>query len=116
MSDQDFVERLRIRWEAMGDMANSERAAAADEIEFLRRSHRELMGQVAALREERDEQDEHNARMDRILTATANALHGGYAPPDCLHSWHDLPELVVQLREELCKLMARTTPDIHTQT
>lgn len=55
MSDQDFVERLRIRWEAMGDMANSERAAAADEIEFLRRSQRELMGQVATLREERDE-------------------------------------------------------------
>ena len=39
-------------------------------------------------------------RMDRILTATANALHGGYAPPDCLHSWHDLPELVEQLRKE----------------
>ena len=39
-------------------------------------------------------------RMERILTATANALHGGYAPPDCLHSWHDLPELVEQLRKE----------------
>ena len=39
-------------------------------------------------------------RMERLLTATANALHGGYAPPDCLHSWHDLPELVEQLRKE----------------
>jgi len=39
-------------------------------------------------------------RMERILTATANALHGGYAPPDCLHSWHDLPELVEKLRKE----------------
>ena len=39
-------------------------------------------------------------RMESILTATANALHGGYAPPDCLHSWHDLPELVEKLRKE----------------
>jgi len=39
-------------------------------------------------------------RMERLLTATANALHGGYAPPDCLHSWHDLPELVEKLRKE----------------
>ena len=39
-------------------------------------------------------------RMERILTETANALHGGYAPPDCLHSWHDLPELVEKLRKE----------------
>ena len=55
MSDNDFVARLRIRWEAMGDMANDERAAAADEIEFLRRSQRELMAKVAALTAERDE-------------------------------------------------------------
>ena len=39
-------------------------------------------------------------RMADILTKTAIALHGGYAPPDCLHSWHDLPELVEQLRKE----------------
>ena len=38
-------------------------------------------------------------RMDRILTATANALHGG-PHPGGLHSWHDLPELVEQLRKE----------------
>ena len=55
MSDNDFVARLRIRWETMGDMANDERAAAADEIEFLRRSQRELMAKVAALTAERDE-------------------------------------------------------------
>ena len=41
-----------------------------------------------------------NERMVDILTRTANALHGGYAPPDCLHSWHDLPELVEKLRKE----------------
>ena len=41
-----------------------------------------------------------NERMVDILTRTANALHGGYAPPDCLHSWHDRPELVEQLRKE----------------
>lgn len=39
-------------------------------------------------------------RMADILTKTAIALHGGYAPPDCLHSWHDLPELVEKLRKE----------------
>ena len=73
MSDQDFVERLRIRWEAMGDMANSERAAAADEIEFLRRSQRELMGQVATLREGRDEA--------RRMWCEVIWLQGGLIPP-----------------------------------
>lgn len=72
MSDQDFVERLRIRWETMGDMANSERAAAAEEIEFLRRSQRELMGQVATLREERDEA--------RRMYCHAIWLQGGLPP------------------------------------
>ena len=51
----------------------------------------------------REEQEDTHALIERtgaILTATANALHGGYAPPDCLHSWHDLPELVEQLRKE----------------
>ena len=51
----DFVRRLRIRWDAMGDMANNERSAAAAEIEYLRRSQRELMAKVAALTAERDE-------------------------------------------------------------
>jgi hypothetical protein len=32
----DIVNRLRIAWESMGDMANAERAEAADEIERLR--------------------------------------------------------------------------------
>ena len=36
MSDQDIVARLRVPWEAMGDMANAERAEAATEIENLR--------------------------------------------------------------------------------
>jgi len=46
-----------------------------------------------------DYDNELNERMDRILTATANALHGG-PHPGGLHSWHDLPELVEQLRKE----------------
>lgn len=51
----DFVTRLRIRWEAMGDMANDERAAAAAEIESLRHGQREMMRTIATLRTERDE-------------------------------------------------------------
>lgn len=35
MSD-DIVNRLRMAWESMGEMANAERAEAADEIEQLR--------------------------------------------------------------------------------
>lgn len=55
MSDNDFVARLRIRWEAMGDMANDERAAAAAEIESLRHGQREMMRTIATLTTERDE-------------------------------------------------------------
>ena len=54
MADNDFVERLRIRWEAMGDMANDERAAAAAEIESLRHGLREMMRTIATLTAERD--------------------------------------------------------------
>lgn len=50
----DFVTRLRIRWEAMGDMANDERTAAAAEIESLRHGQREMMRTIATLRSERD--------------------------------------------------------------
>ena len=55
MADNDFVERLRIRWETMGDMANDERAAAATEIESLRHGQREMMRTIATLTVERDE-------------------------------------------------------------
>lgn len=34
--EPDIVGRLRIRWDAMGDMANDERQMAADEIMALR--------------------------------------------------------------------------------
>jgi hypothetical protein len=34
---KDIAERLAIRWEAMGDMANHERAEARDEILRLRK-------------------------------------------------------------------------------
>jgi hypothetical protein len=46
-----------------------------------------------------DYDNELNERMARILTATADALHGG-PHPGGLHSWHDLPELVEKLRAE----------------
>lgn len=109
----DFVARLRIRWESMGEMANVERAAAAAEIETLRQSQRSLMAQVAALTEtlrivndgmaesvaEAARDDELHERMDDILTRTANALHG-QALKDGLISWHDLPERAEGLRQE----------------
>ena len=65
MSDNDFVARLRIRWEAMGDMANDERAAAAAEIESLRHGQREMMRTIATLTTERDEA---RRRTNSILT------------------------------------------------
>lgn len=43
----DIVKRLRFAWEAMGEMANAERAEAADEIDRLR------AGRDAAKREGR---------------------------------------------------------------
>lgn len=109
----DFVARLRIRWEAMGEMANDERAAAAAEIDTLRSGQREMMAKIAALREqlrivtecmanlsnEADDDDELHELMDDILTRTANALHG-QALKDGLISWHDLPERAEGLRQE----------------
>lgn len=58
-------------------------------------------------------------RMERLLTATANALHGG-PHPGGLHSWHDLPELVEQLRKErdearkeICYFLSATEGPAH---
>ena len=48
-TDNDLVARLRIRWDAMGDMANDERAAAADEIERLRAERDEARREVCEL-------------------------------------------------------------------
>jgi hypothetical protein len=59
-----------------------------------------LSEEIEQLRAEIADLDDLRERMVDILTRTANALHGGYAPPDCLHSWHDLPELVEKLRAE----------------
>ena len=61
---------------------------------------REAANEIERLREEQEDTHALIERTGAILTATANALHGGYAPPDCLHSWHDLPELVEKLRKE----------------
>ena len=93
MADNDFVERLRIRWETMGDMANDERAAAADEIEFLRRSQRELMAKVAALTTERDE-----ARHgESVATAT---LQGVIEERTTLRAERDRKNLTIQALTE----------------
>jgi hypothetical protein len=50
-TDNDLVARLRIRWDAMGDMANDERAAAATEIERLRAERDEARREVCVARE-----------------------------------------------------------------
>lgn len=73
MSDNDIVRRLRIRWEAMGDMANDQRAEAADEIESLRAELRRVSAvadepenlnmQVDALRRRVRELTDRNARL-----------------------------------------------------
>ena len=69
----DIVQRLRIRWEAMGDMANNQRAEAADEIESLRAELRRVSAvadepenlnmQVDALRRRVRELTERNTRL-----------------------------------------------------
>jgi hypothetical protein len=58
----DIVERLRVKWDSMGDMANAERDEAAYAIICLRNecamevAHtKEIRQQVADLRAERDE-------------------------------------------------------------
>ena len=74
MADNDFVERLRIRWETMGDMANDERAAAAAEIESLRHGQREMMRTIATRKDERN-----MARVQVCLLA-ARIKHGDEYP------------------------------------
>lgn len=73
----DIIQRLRIRWDAMGDMANSEREEAADEIESLRAELRRtsaateepenLNMQVDALRRRVRELTERNARLQSAI-------------------------------------------------
>jgi predicted nucleic acid-binding Zn-ribbon protein len=73
MEMKDLVDRLRVRWEAMGDMANDEREEAADEIVALRAEVRRLVeaecetanmdGQVESLRARVRELSERNARL-----------------------------------------------------
>ena len=76
----DFVARLRIRWDAMGDMANDERAAAAAEIESLRRGQREMMRTIATLTVERDEARRERDSARRMYCS--EMAHDGNSPAD----------------------------------
>ena len=77
---KDIVDRLRVRWEAMGDMANDEREEAADEIVALRAEVRRLVeaecetanmdGQVESLRARVRELTERNARLQSKIQET----------------------------------------------
>ncbi len=77
---KDLVDRLRVRWEAMGDMANDEREEAADEIVALRAEVRRLSvaedetanmdGQVQSLRARVRELTERNARLQSKIQET----------------------------------------------
>ena len=59
---RSLIERLRIPWEGMGEMANQQRAEAAvqistmmDEIEAWQNAMRKAERDIAQLRAERDE-------------------------------------------------------------
>ena len=74
---QRLVERLRIPWEGMGEMANQQRQEAAvqistmmDEIEAWRNSARKADRDIAELRAERDD-----AR--REVCESDTETHGG---------------------------------------
>jgi hypothetical protein len=76
----DIVDRLRVRWEVMGDMANDQREEAADEIVALRAEVRRLSvaedetanmdGQVQSLRARVRELTERNARLQSKIQET----------------------------------------------
>jgi gas vesicle protein len=80
MEMKDLVDRLRVRWEAMGDMANDQREEAADEIVALRAEVRRLSvaedetanmdGQVESLRARVRELTERNARLQSKIQET----------------------------------------------
>lgn len=74
---QRLVERLRIPWDGMGEMANQQRAEAAvqistmmDEIEAWKQAMQKAERDIAQLRAERDE-----ARRDACESDTET--HGG---------------------------------------
>ena len=90
----DFVARLRIRWETMGDMANDERAAAAAEIESLRHGQREMMRTIAMLTVERDE-----------------ARHGESGATATLQGWIEERTALTAERDALFVLTDRLTAE-----
>jgi len=56
--------------------------------------------QLIAITAERDEETALRERLSKLLEGVANALKG---PPDelTMHSWHDLPELMLKVTTEL---------------
>jgi hypothetical protein len=57
------------------------------------------------LNEELDDLRALNERLSNLLTATANALHGG-PKENGLWSFHDLPELATKAMERIAELEA----------
>jgi hypothetical protein len=79
---RSLIERLRIPWDAMGEMANQQRAEAAiqistmmDEIEAWRQAMQKAERDIAQVRAERDE-----ARLEVcVLMQQTGFLRGDYA-------------------------------------
>lgn len=63
-----------------------------DNTAYLEAEVRRLNAEVENLREDLNDMSGTMARMEALLTRTANALKGP-PPPMTAHSWHDLPEL-----------------------
>lgn len=98
----DFVARLRIRWEAMGEMANDERAAAAAEIETLRQSQRALMARVAALTETLCIVNDGMAELIRERDAARREVCAHLSSESALLAIRRTPEEIAASRGWLC--------------
>lgn len=71
-----------------------------DALDEARKQRDDAKRECADANDERVFSDYINERMDRLLTATANAVHGG-PPENGMHTWHNLPELVEKMRKEV---------------
>jgi hypothetical protein len=70
----DLVDRLRLRWEAMGDMANDEREEAANAICNLRADLQNAYDRIKTLTDERDEAVKECNRLEQRNTMLVNEL------------------------------------------